>query len=236
MRQLTRLIRYALPYWWQILSSVLLMAAVGGLDAFKYLLVRPVFDRVLNPCDRLHRIFSFSSFPARTTPYTCSNLFPSHFTNAWNIVAFALVASTILKGICDYSGTYLGESRRFRHDHRSARRSLHCDAAPLGSIFFQTHYGDVALHHHQRHRAGAVRHVDRALGTPAAVLHFCFGGDRGRDPGRKSFLGFAAVCARDCFLVAQDRFAAYATPRGTARTSWRKFRIFCTKPSPATAS
>ncbi len=49
MRQLTRLIRYALPYWWQILSSVLLMAAVGGLDAFKYLLVRPVFDRVLNP-------------------------------------------------------------------------------------------------------------------------------------------------------------------------------------------
>ena len=49
MRQLTRLIRYAGPYWWQILSSVLLMAAVGGLDAFKYLLVRPVFDRVLNP-------------------------------------------------------------------------------------------------------------------------------------------------------------------------------------------
>ncbi len=32
---------------------------------------------------------------------------PSHFTNAWTIVAFALVASTILKGICDYSGTYL---------------------------------------------------------------------------------------------------------------------------------
>jgi subfamily B ATP-binding cassette protein MsbA len=32
---------------------------------------------------------------------------PSHFTNAWTIVAFALIASTILKGICDYSGTYL---------------------------------------------------------------------------------------------------------------------------------
>ena len=49
MRQLTRLVRYALPYWWQIVSSVLLMAAVGALDAFKYLLIRPVFDRVLNP-------------------------------------------------------------------------------------------------------------------------------------------------------------------------------------------
>ncbi len=32
---------------------------------------------------------------------------PSRFTNAWTIVAFALVASTMLKGICDYSGTYL---------------------------------------------------------------------------------------------------------------------------------
>ena len=34
MRQLMRLIRYALPRWWQILSSVVLMAAVGALDAF----------------------------------------------------------------------------------------------------------------------------------------------------------------------------------------------------------
>ena len=49
MRQLTRLIRYALPYWWQILCSVVLMAAVGALDAFKFLLISPIFDRVLNP-------------------------------------------------------------------------------------------------------------------------------------------------------------------------------------------
>jgi len=27
MRQLTRLLRYVAPYWWQLLSSVLLMAA-----------------------------------------------------------------------------------------------------------------------------------------------------------------------------------------------------------------
>ena len=32
---------------------------------------------------------------------------PSHFHNAWDIVAFALVASTLLKGIFDYCGTYL---------------------------------------------------------------------------------------------------------------------------------
>ena len=60
MRQLTRLVRYALPHWWEILSSVLLMAAVGALDAFKYLLVRPIFDRVLNPSSGSKEIQLFS--------------------------------------------------------------------------------------------------------------------------------------------------------------------------------
>src|SRR6201987_841237 len=106
MRQLTRLIRYALPYWWQILSSVLLMAAVGALDAFKYLLVRPVFDRVLNPATGSQNIQLFV-IPGTHHPVYLQQFVPSHFTNAWTIVAFALVASTILKGICDYSGTYL---------------------------------------------------------------------------------------------------------------------------------
>lgn len=106
MRQLTRLVRYALPYWWQILSSVLLMAAVGGLDAFKYLLVRPVFDRVLNPATGSKEIQLFV-IPGTQHAVYLQQFVPSHFTNAWTIVAFALVASTILKGICDYSGTYL---------------------------------------------------------------------------------------------------------------------------------
>jgi subfamily B ATP-binding cassette protein MsbA len=106
MRQLTRLVRYALPYWWQILSSVLLMAAVGGLDAFKYLLVRPVFDRVLNPATGSKEIQLFV-IPGTNHPVYLQQFVPSHFTNAWTIVAFALIASTILKGICDYTGTYL---------------------------------------------------------------------------------------------------------------------------------
>jgi subfamily B ATP-binding cassette protein MsbA len=106
MRELTRLLRYALPYWWQILSSVLLMAAVGLLDGFKYLLVRPVFDRVLNPTTGSYDIQLFV-VPGTHHPVYLQQFVPSHFTNAWTIVAFALVASTLLKGICDYSGTYL---------------------------------------------------------------------------------------------------------------------------------
>src|ERR1700723_221963 len=106
MHQLTRLIRYAVPYWWQILSSVVLMAAVGGLDAFKYLLVRPLVDRVLNPATGSQNIQLFG-IPGPRRPVYLQQFVPAHFTNAWTIVAFALVASTILKGICGYSGTYL---------------------------------------------------------------------------------------------------------------------------------
>jgi subfamily B ATP-binding cassette protein MsbA len=106
MRQLTRLVRYALPYWWQILASVFLMALVGALDAFKYLLVRPVFDRVLNPYTGSKDIQLFM-IPGTHHAVFLQQLVPARFTNAWTIVAFALVASTILKGICDYAGTYL---------------------------------------------------------------------------------------------------------------------------------
>jgi ATP-binding cassette, subfamily B, bacterial MsbA len=104
MRQLIRLVRYALPYWWHILCSVVLMALVGALDAFKFLLIRPIFDRVLNPSTGSKDI---QLFAIKHHPVYLQQLVPPHFTNAWNMVAVALVGSTVLKGICDYSGTYL---------------------------------------------------------------------------------------------------------------------------------
>ncbi|MHB8214620.1 MAG: ABC transporter ATP-binding protein [Candidatus Sulfotelmatobacter sp.] len=106
MRQLTRLVRYALPYWWQILCSVVLMAFVGALDAFKFVLIRPVFDRVLNPSTGSKDIELFV-IPGFHHAVYLQQLVPSRFTNAWTMVAVALVGSTILKGIFDYTGTYL---------------------------------------------------------------------------------------------------------------------------------
>ncbi len=106
MRQLTRLVRYALPYWWQILCSVVLMALVGALDAFKFLLISPIFDRVLNPSTGSKDIQLFV-IPVTHHPVYLQQLVPPHFTNAWTIVAVALVGSTILKGVFDYTGTYL---------------------------------------------------------------------------------------------------------------------------------
>ncbi|MGA8490842.1 MAG: ABC transporter ATP-binding protein [Terriglobales bacterium] len=106
MRQLTRLIRYVAPYWWPVGASVLLMAAVGLLDAFRLLLIGPIFDRVLNPGSQSREMQLFT-IPGSGHPIYLQEFVPSHFQNPWTVVAFALVAATVLKGICDYAGTYL---------------------------------------------------------------------------------------------------------------------------------
>ena len=49
LRPLIRLLLYVLPYWWQVLASVMLMALVGLLDAGRVLLIGPIFDSVLKP-------------------------------------------------------------------------------------------------------------------------------------------------------------------------------------------
>ena len=46
MRQLARLLRDVAPYWWQLISSVILMAAVGLLDAFRVREQRSVQSRI----------------------------------------------------------------------------------------------------------------------------------------------------------------------------------------------
>ena len=106
MRQLTRLLRYVAPYSVQLLASVLLMAAVGLLDAFRVLLIGPIFDRVLNPASQTRTIQLFK-VPFSGQPILLQEFVPSHFQNPWTVVAFALVAATVLKGIFDYAGTYL---------------------------------------------------------------------------------------------------------------------------------
>ncbi len=49
MRRIWRLLLYARPYALYSLASVVLMAAVGAMAAFRVLLVRPIFDNVLSP-------------------------------------------------------------------------------------------------------------------------------------------------------------------------------------------
>jgi len=106
MRQLTRLLRYVRPFLLQLFPGVALLAAVGFLEAFRLILLKPVLDRVLNPASGSENILLFT-IPRIDRPVYLQQFVPSYMHNAWTIVAFALVASTILKGLLDYAGTYL---------------------------------------------------------------------------------------------------------------------------------
>jgi subfamily B ATP-binding cassette protein MsbA len=106
MKRLLRLLRYVRLYSLQAVLSVLFMAAVGLLDAFRLLLIKPIFDRVLNPAASDQKILLFA-IPHTHIQLTLQQIVPSYLHNDWNVVGFALIASTVVKGFCDYAGTYL---------------------------------------------------------------------------------------------------------------------------------
>jgi subfamily B ATP-binding cassette protein MsbA len=137
MRQLTRLIRYVLPFLLQLLPGVFLLAGVGFLEAFRLVLLKPVLDRVLNPASGSENIVLFTIPKIDKTVYLQAFV-PSQFHNAWTIVAYALVASTVLKGICDYVGTYLVNHAGFGMI-TNLRNDLYNSVLRRSAAFFQKH-------------------------------------------------------------------------------------------------
>src|SRR5215831_16175199 len=107
MKQLLRLLSYIRPYSFQFLVSVVLMAAVGALDAFRLLLIGPIFSSVLNPASRTEAIPLFRLPWGSHRIIDLHQFVPRHTHNVFTVVAIALVGATIIKGICDYLGTYL---------------------------------------------------------------------------------------------------------------------------------
>ena len=107
MKNFLRLLRYGLPYGLQWFPGVLLLAMVGVLDTFRTLLFQPIFDQVLRP-DAPEGPITLGVAHSQWH-FDLRSLVPHfiHMHNAWNVVAFALVLSTLFKGICDYTGTYL---------------------------------------------------------------------------------------------------------------------------------
>lgn len=106
MRQLSRLLGYIRPYSLQFGISVLLMASVGLLESFRILLLGPIIDKVLNPSAPSHELTLFKLPGSKSVVYL-QQFIPSHFHNALTVVAVALVGATVIKGVCDYAGTYL---------------------------------------------------------------------------------------------------------------------------------
>jgi len=108
MKNLLRLLRYGLPFSLEWLPGVILLALVGLLDTFRTILFQPIFDQVLRPdapegpilLGIPHLDWWHVDLRALIPPFM-------HLHNPWAVVAFALVISTLAKGLCDYLGTYL---------------------------------------------------------------------------------------------------------------------------------
>jgi subfamily B ATP-binding cassette protein MsbA len=106
MKQLLRMLAFLRPYLLFALAAVVLLAMVGALDAFRLVLLKPIFDNVLSPSAMGHEIVLFR-IPATGFQVHLEWFVPHQLRNAWTMVAYALVASTLLKSLCDYTGTYL---------------------------------------------------------------------------------------------------------------------------------
>jgi len=137
MGRLKRLLRYFKPYWLYLLASVVSMALVGLLDAFRLLLIGPVLDQVLNPASQ-SRSLPLLPIPVMGRHIELRSFVPEYFHNVWTIVAFALVASTLLKGVLDYGGTYLANYAGFSMV-TDLRNELYTATLRRSIGFFQKH-------------------------------------------------------------------------------------------------
>jgi len=135
MRQLKRLLHYVKPYWFYVAASLVSMAFVGLLDAFRLLLIGPIFDFVLNPGEPARDLHLL---PGTRWTLQLNWFVPGHFHNVWTMVAFALVAATVLKGIFDYVGTYLVNYAGFGMI-TDLRNQLYAATLRRSVAFFQKH-------------------------------------------------------------------------------------------------
>src|SRR6266853_6222495 len=106
MRQLTRLLAFLRPYLPHFIGSILLLAVVGLMDAFRILLMGPIIDRVLNP-KTPGRSLTLFNIPGTQHVVYLQDFVPQHFRNPLGVVVVALVGTAVIKGVRDYIGTYL---------------------------------------------------------------------------------------------------------------------------------
>ncbi len=106
MRELTRLLAYARRYSGYLALSVVLMCAAGGATAMMALLVGPILYRVLDPQAPNTPVKLYTD-PVFHHSFYLNSLLPPGIHNIWTMVAFAIFAVFLIKGVCDYAGNYL---------------------------------------------------------------------------------------------------------------------------------
>ncbi|HEV2178627.1 MAG TPA: ABC transporter ATP-binding protein [Terriglobia bacterium] len=105
MSQVHRLIRFVKPYTPRFVAAVVLMAVVGACEALMALLIKPVFDSVLNPAATSTRVTLFK-MPLSGHAVYLEDFLPHRIHNVWAAVAVAIVGVAIAKGLAEFFATY----------------------------------------------------------------------------------------------------------------------------------
>jgi subfamily B ATP-binding cassette protein MsbA len=134
---LTRLLSYARRYAGRLTGAVVLMAAAGATQGLLALLIRPIFDRVLNPSSPGTRAPLLAQ-PILHHQIYLDQIVPSHLKNIFNMVAFAILAVFFTKGVCDYLGNYLVSYAGFSAV-MDLRNRIFDKVLKQGAEFFEQH-------------------------------------------------------------------------------------------------
>ncbi len=200
---------------------LLLMAAVGFLDAFKFVLISPMFDRVLNPSSGSKDIQLFI-IPRHASSGLSATVrsFPfSRMRGPWS--RYALVGSTILKGIFDYTGTYLVNHAGFGMITDLRNDLYNSVSAPLGRFFLQRHTTGTLL-------STIINDIERVQYAMSSVLAeflqqfftFFIASRRGCDTWPETWPGCCCCSFRYC-LSAGKIGRRVRTPPGVGKTVGR---------------
>ena len=105
MSQLRRLLGLIRPYSLRFFAAVVLMAVVGFCEALTALLIKPVFDRVLDAQALSTPILLFH-WPFGGAGVHLQDFMPARVHNVWTVVAIAIIAVTVAKGLSEFFATY----------------------------------------------------------------------------------------------------------------------------------
>ncbi len=106
MKELLRLFGYARRYTGHLAVSVVLMAVAGGGTGLMALLIGPLLYVGLDPHAAEARIKLFTD-PVFHHAVYLDQIVPSSFHNVFSMMAFAVLAVFVTKGLCDYCANYL---------------------------------------------------------------------------------------------------------------------------------
>lgn len=105
MSPVKRLLGFIRPYTLRFLVAVFLMAVVGVCEVLMAFLVKPIFDNVLAPAAETTSILLFK-WPFGGHAVYLQDVLPFRVHNAWTVVAIAIIAVTIAKGLAEFFATY----------------------------------------------------------------------------------------------------------------------------------